>query len=39
MFEIHIGSTPNDLTPKDLRELGLRTEGYALHYFAHIDTD
>jgi vacuolar protein-sorting-associated protein 4 len=27
MFELHIGSTPNELTPKDLRQLADRTEG------------
>lgn len=29
MFEIHIGDTPNQLTPKDFRTLADRTEGYS----------
>ena len=29
MFELHIGDTPNQLTPKDLQELGKRTDGYS----------
>ena len=29
MFEIHIGDTPNLLTPKDFRKLAERTEGYS----------
>jgi vacuolar protein-sorting-associated protein 4 len=28
MFELHIGSTPHELTPKDFRVLAERTEGY-----------
>lgn len=28
MFEIHIGSTPCELTPKDYRTLAIRSEGY-----------
>jgi vacuolar protein-sorting-associated protein 4 len=30
MFEIHVGSTPCELGPKDYRLLANRTEGYAL---------
>jgi len=29
MFEIHIGSTPNDLAPKDYRTLAEHTDGYS----------
>ncbi|KAI0248071.1 P-loop containing nucleoside triphosphate hydrolase protein [Lactifluus subvellereus] len=29
MFEIHIGSTPCELTPKDYRTLAIRSEGYS----------
>lgn len=29
MFELNIGSTPNSLTPKDLRQLAAQTEGYS----------
>jgi hypothetical protein len=29
MFEIHIGDTPNQLTPKDFRTLAERTDGYS----------
>lgn len=28
MFEIHIGTTPCELTPKDYRTLAIRSEGY-----------
>ncbi|KAJ4460612.1 putative Vacuolar protein sorting-associated protein 4A [Paratrimastix pyriformis] len=29
MFQIHIGGTPNNLTPDDMHELARRTEGYS----------
>ena len=29
MFEIHIGDTPNQLAPRDLQQLGHRTDGYS----------
>jgi len=29
MFQIHVGSTPCELTLKDYRTLALRSEGYA----------
>jgi len=29
MFEIHVGSTPTELGPKDLRALAQRTDGYS----------
>ena len=28
MFEIHVGSTPCELAPKDYRTLATRSEGY-----------
>lgn len=34
MFEIHIGSTPCELTPKDYLTLATRSEGYVGSYFA-----
>ena len=30
MFELHVGNTPCELTPKDYRELAEQTEGYAI---------
>jgi len=29
MFGLHLGNTPNSLTDLDMRELGMRTEGYS----------
>ena len=29
MFELHIGDTPNQLTPRDLQQLGHKTDGYS----------
>jgi hypothetical protein len=28
MFQIHVGSTPCELSPKDYRTLALQSEGY-----------
>ncbi|RUS85861.1 hypothetical protein EGW08_006345 [Elysia chlorotica] len=29
MFDLHLGTTPHSLTDKDIKELGMRTEGYS----------
>lgn len=29
MFKVHLGDTPNDLTPADFDELGRRTQGFS----------
>jgi len=29
MFKIHLGKTPNNLTPQDFRELAQKSEGYS----------
>jgi vacuolar protein-sorting-associated protein 4 len=29
MFKLHMGSTPNELTEENYRELGAKTEGYS----------
>ena len=29
MFKVHLGDTPNDLTPADYEELGRRTTGFS----------
>lgn len=31
MFKLHIGSTPNELTEENFRQLAERTEGYSGH--------
>jgi vacuolar protein-sorting-associated protein 4 len=36
MFEIHVGSTPCELTPKDYKELGDKTEGYGFAYLLRL---
>jgi vacuolar protein-sorting-associated protein 4 len=34
MFEIHIGTTPCELTPKDYRTLAIRSERYVCGTYA-----
>ncbi len=29
MFKVHLGDTPNNLTPAEFEELGRRTEGFS----------
>ena len=29
MFKVHLGDTPNSLTPADFEELGRRTQGFS----------
>lgn len=36
MFEIHVGSTPCELTQKDYRTLAHNSEGYVLTVFIYI---
>jgi vacuolar protein-sorting-associated protein 4 len=33
MFRLNLGSTPNSLTEENFKDLGRRTEGYALGYY------